>query len=94
MAELGHQLSEKITSETKNQESIQQIINIDIKDSIIQRSNLLSFCDLDGKCTGDVVVQDSVIQRSQIGVEKNKCLNCGNEVQTGDKFCRECGVKL
>ncbi|MFQ6071481.1 MAG: PEGA domain-containing protein [Methanosarcinales archaeon] len=63
LAELGHKLS-------KNQESIQQIINIEIKDSIIQRSNLLSFCDLDGKCTGDVVIEDSVIQRSQIGVEK------------------------
>ncbi|MFQ6062811.1 MAG: hypothetical protein ACE5J9_06510, partial [Methanosarcinales archaeon] len=63
LAELGHKLS-------KNQESIRQIINIDIKDSIIQRSNLLSFCDLDGKCTGDVVVQDSIIQKSQIGVEK------------------------
>ncbi len=44
-----------------------------IKDSIIQRSNLLSFCDLDGTCVGDVVIEDSVVQRANIGL--------GNEVQ-------------
>ncbi|MFQ6121339.1 MAG: zinc-ribbon domain-containing protein, partial [Methanosarcinales archaeon] len=39
-------------------------------------------------------IQDSVVIRSQIGIEKKKCPKCGNEVQAGDKFCMECGFKL
>ena len=59
LAEIGRNLTEK----TK---SFAPIFNISIRDSIIQRSNLLSFCDLNGICTGNVVIEDSIIQRSNI----------------------------
>ncbi|MFQ6118590.1 MAG: hypothetical protein ACE5KE_01745 [Methanosarcinales archaeon] len=70
LAELGHTLSEKLSRETLSKKPV-QIINLAIKDSIIQRSNLLSYCNLDGTCTGDVVIEGSVVQRSQI--LSNKC---------------------
>ncbi|MFQ6063288.1 MAG: hypothetical protein ACE5J9_08985 [Methanosarcinales archaeon] len=59
MAELGHTLSEKLRRETLSKKPVQQIINIKIKDSIIQRSKLLSYCNLDGTCTGNIVIEDS-----------------------------------
>ena len=39
-------------------------------------------------------IQDSVIQRSNIGSEKKKCPNCGREVEGREKFCMNCGQKL
>lgn len=37
-----------------------------IKDSIVQRSNLLSYCDINGNCSGDVVIEDSLVTRSNM----------------------------
>ncbi|MFA4957838.1 MAG: formylglycine-generating enzyme family protein [Candidatus Methanoperedens sp.] len=62
LAELGRNL----TKEFEKIGKVQPIFNITIKDSVIQRSNLLSFCDLDGSCGGNVVIEDSVVQRSNI----------------------------
>lgn len=39
-------------------------------------------------------IQDSVIQRSNIGSEKKKCPSCGREVEGREKFCMDCGQKL
>lgn len=69
LAEIGRNLAREFEKLGK----IQPVFNIHIKDSIIQRSNLLSFCDLDGNCGGDVVIEDSVVQRSNIA--------SGNEVK-------------
>ncbi len=63
LAEIGRNL----TKEFERLGKVQPVFNIHIKDSIIQRSNLLSFCNLDGTCGGDVVIEDSVVQRSSIG---------------------------
>lgn len=63
LAELGRNL----TKEFEKLGKVQPVFNITIKDSVIQRSNLLSFCDLDGSCGGNVVIEDSVVQRSNIG---------------------------
>ncbi|MDD5473092.1 MAG: SUMF1/EgtB/PvdO family nonheme iron enzyme [Candidatus Methanoperedens sp.] len=63
LAEIGRNL----TKEFEKLGKVQPVFNIHIKDSIIQRSNLLSFCNLDGTCGGDVVIEDSVVQRSSIG---------------------------
>lgn len=65
LAEVGREL--KAAVEDGVNADIQQVINVSIKDSIIQRSNLLSFCDINGNCTGDVVIEDSIVQRSNIG---------------------------
>ncbi len=63
LAEIGRNL----TKEFEKLGKVQPVFNIHIKDSIIQRSNLLSFCNLDGTCGGDVVIEDSVVRRSSIG---------------------------
>ncbi|MCK5661362.1 MAG: zinc-ribbon domain-containing protein, partial [Methanosarcinales archaeon] len=82
--------------------------NVTIKDSIIQRSNLLSFCDINGNCTGDVVIEDSSVQRSGIGLDAqikdngmpknnssvNSCPACEMELPDGAKFCLDCGENL
>ncbi len=62
LAEIGRNL----TREFEKLGKVQPVFNITIKGSIIQRSNLLSFCNLDGTCGGDVVIEDSVVQRSDI----------------------------
>ncbi|MCG2736506.1 MAG: formylglycine-generating enzyme family protein [Candidatus Methanoperedenaceae archaeon] len=64
LAEIGRNLAKEFERLGK----VQPVFNITIKDSIIQRSNLLSFCDLDGTCGGDVVIEDSVMQRANIGL--------------------------
>ncbi|MDP2767267.1 MAG: MAP7 domain-containing protein [Candidatus Methanoperedens sp.] len=62
LAEIGRNL----TKEFERLGKVQPVFNIHIKDSIIQKSNLLSFCDIDGSCGGNVVIEDSVVQRSDI----------------------------
>jgi len=62
LAEIGRNLAREFERLGK----VQPVFNITIKDSIIQRSNLLSFCDLDGTCGGNVVIEDSVVQRTNI----------------------------
>ena len=65
LAEVGRELKSAV--EDGGTGNVQQVINVSIRDSIIQRSNLLSFCDINGNCTGDVVIEDSIVQRSAIG---------------------------
>jgi len=69
LAEIGRNLARQFGEPGR----VQPVFNIHIKDSVIQRSNLLSFCEIDGTCGGDVVIEDSVVQRSSVGA--------GNEVQ-------------
>jgi hypothetical protein len=66
LAELGRELFISIEGKITGKNNVNQVINVSIKDSIIQRSNLLSYCDIDGKCTGDVVIEDSLVQRSNM----------------------------
>lgn len=67
LAEVGRELKSAIEHGITG--NVQQVINVSIMDSIIQRSNLLSYCDIDGKCTGDVVIENSLVQRSNIGFD-------------------------
>ena len=39
-------------------------------------------------------IQDSVIQRSNIGGGKRKCSQCGREADGSEKFCINCGQRL
>ncbi|MCK5614894.1 hypothetical protein KAR91_74215, partial [Candidatus Pacearchaeota archaeon] len=67
LAELGHNLSEKLQKEGIINRPIQQV-SITIKDSVIQRSSLLF-----GKAgTKDVVIEDSIVLRSKIGGQEPK----------------------
>jgi len=67
LAEIGRELKGAIESKVTG--NIQQVINVSIKDSIVQRSNLLSHCDINGNCSGDVVIEDSLVRRLNIGVD-------------------------
>ncbi|WP_342305337.1 zinc ribbon domain-containing protein [Methanolobus sp. ZRKC5] len=42
----------------------------------------------------NTTIQDSVIQRSNIGNGKRTCPQCGREVAGSEKFCINCGQKL
>ena len=108
LAEFGRELLLAIEDKITGKNNVNQVINVSIKDSIIQRSNLLSYCDIDGKCTGDIIVEDSIVQRSDIGLNAevndsfiqktgvggSSCPVCGGAVPDGAKFCNECGGKL
>ncbi|MCX6689506.1 MAG: hypothetical protein NTZ39_07450 [Methanoregula sp.] len=61
------EINRHITKEVSKRENVQKIFNITIKDSVVQRSNLMNFCNADGKCSGDVTIEDSVVMRSNIG---------------------------
>jgi len=65
LAEVGRELKSAVGDRITG--NVQQVINLSIIDSIVQRSNLLSYCDIDGNCSGDVVIEDSLVQRSDIG---------------------------
>jgi hypothetical protein len=67
LAEVGRELKSAV--EDKITGNAQQVFNVNIKDSIVQRSNLLSYCDIDGNCSGDVVIENSLVQRSAIGFD-------------------------
>ena len=64
LAELGHDLSEKLNRKGMK---VQQITNITIKDSIIHRSNLLFS---EGE-QSEINIEDSILSRSQVGNVEN-----------------------
>ncbi|WP_094229259.1 hypothetical protein [Methanolobus psychrotolerans] len=66
LADMGREVYKAIEKEIKGKELVYQVFNVNITDSIIQRSNLLSFCDMHDNCEGDVVVDNSVVHRSKI----------------------------
>ena len=78
LAEVGRELKGAIESKVTG--NVQQVINVSIKDSIVQRSNLLSYCNMDGNCSGDVVIEGSFVQRSSIGTVKSENKERGKEM--------------
>jgi len=108
LAEVGRELMSEIESKTASNGNIQQVFNVTVKDSIIQRSNLLSSCDINGNCTGDVVIEDNLVQHSNVGfnvesknsaiqkdgIDKIFCVECGAQLHKDMKFCFACGQKV
>ncbi|WP_342305342.1 zinc ribbon domain-containing protein [Methanolobus sp. ZRKC5] len=92
LAEFGRELCREMKSSLNGKNDVKQIVNVTIKDSIIQRSNLLNSCDLNGNCEDNVIVEDSVIQKSEFMV--NYCPSCGSKISQGANFCSECGMKI
>jgi len=60
------EISRHVTEEISKRGDVQKIFNVSIKDSVLQRTNLMSCCDAEGKCSGDVIIEDSVVIRSII----------------------------
>ena len=48
------------------------VINVTIKDSVIQKSNPLDLCSMDGTCPVNILVEDSVIQHSNLISEREE----------------------
>ena len=63
LAEIGRDLKQTLEAKVSGQN---RVVNLTIKDSVIQRSNLLDMCSMDGSCDVNVVIEDSVVQRSNI----------------------------
>lgn len=64
LAEVGHDLKQSIEVRAGGRGSV---INVTIKeDSLLQRSNLIDLCSVDGSCPVNILVEDSMIQRSTL----------------------------
>jgi len=61
------EINRHVTEEVSKRGNVQKIFNVSIKDSVLTRTNLLNNCDMDGKCSGDVTIADSVVTGSNIG---------------------------
>ncbi len=62
LAEMGHELKDTTECISGKEKSS----NLTIKDSVVQRSNLLDMCNLDSTCDANVIIENSVVQRSNI----------------------------
>ena len=60
------EISRHISEELSKWGNVQKIINVTIKDSVVQRTNLLSFCNAEGICSGNVTIEGSVVMRTNI----------------------------
>jgi len=69
LAEAGRELKETVESRISGKG---KSINLTIKDSVLQRSNLLDMCKIDGTCDVNVIIEDSVVQRTKIATVDEK----------------------
>ena len=99
------EINRHVTEEVSKRGNVQKIFNVTIKDSVVQRTNLMSFCDADGKCSGDVTIEDSVVMRSNIlssdpdNAEEVAIPQTDNKNSTPASskiagICPQCGSKL
>ncbi len=102
LAKTGREVQSAIERDIQNEGAVNQILNLTIKDSIVQRSNLLNSCDIEGNCTSNVIIEDSVSQHSKVGKQPPtsksqeilSCRACGTELFSNSKFCHICGEKI
>ncbi|WP_406657026.1 zinc ribbon domain-containing protein [Methanolobus sp. ZRKC2] len=92
LAELGRETQQDIAALNIGSGGVSQIVNVVIKDSIIQRSNLLNSCDMSGSCNGEVVIDDSIILGTDMNA--NYCPSCGSKLFSDANFCTDCGAKV
>ena len=97
LAQLGRNISKRGESLGK----LEQVFNVSIKDSQIIRSNLLGACDINEICEGNVVIEDSWVQRSNIASNANnvsihiKDSNVERStIGAGTKKCPDCGIEV
>ncbi|MCK5723832.1 MAG: zinc ribbon domain-containing protein, partial [Gammaproteobacteria bacterium] len=97
LAQLGRNISKRGESLGK----LEQVFNVSIKDSQIIRSNLLGACDINEICEGNVVIEDSWVQRSNIASNANnvsihiKDSNVERStIGAGMKKCPDCGIEV
>jgi len=101
------EINRHVTEEFSKRGNVQKIFNVSIKDSVVQRTNLMSFCDAEGKCSGDVTIEDSVVMRSnisnpdhekpeEVAIQQTDNKTTTPPPQQGDYagICPDCGSKL
>ena len=88
LAEIGRDLKQTMESKASGQG---RVINLSIKDSVVQRSNLLDMCNIDGTCDVNVVIVDSVVQHSGIGTadEETRLLREREKREEAERLRRE-----
>ncbi len=69
LAEIGRELKATIESKINT-----GTVNIQIKDSVVQRSNLLEMCDMENNCDVNLIIEDSIVQQTNLShkVAKSK----------------------
>jgi len=97
LAELGRNISKRGEALGK----LAPVINVSIKDSQIIRSNLLGACDINGICDGNVVIEDSWVQRSNIVSNANNIstqikdsIVQRSNIGAGVRKCTDCGREV
>jgi hypothetical protein len=61
LAEIGRDLKQTLEAKTGGQG---KVVNLTINDSVVQRSNLLSFCNMDGTCDSSMVMEEPISQHT------------------------------
>lgn len=69
LAEIGRDLKQAVEFRASGKGNI---VNVTIKESIIQRSNLIDLCSMYGTCPINIVVEDSIVQHTNLVLERNK----------------------
>ena len=93
LAEVGRDLKNNLEARTGGSG---KIINLSIKDSVIQRSNLLDHCDMSGECSSDIVVESRnkenfYRQGAEIKPRERDKSEINEDFKTGNRK-RECPV--
>ena len=105
LADVGRDLKQNLKSRAGGSS---KIINLSIKDSVIQRSNLLDHCDMSGECSSDIVVEKSYREEKYPKVldEPNslpptsngqlRCPVCNNLIDSSNRslLCGKCGAQF
>ncbi len=86
LAEIGRDLKHGVEVRASGKGNV---INVTIKDSVIQRSNLLDLCDMDGTCPVNLIVEDSLIQHSNIGSRRDGEELKRKEIEEQEKLKRQ-----
>jgi formylglycine-generating enzyme required for sulfatase activity len=76
LAEVGRDLKQIVEDRISGRG---RVVNVHIKDSPVQRSNLLDLCDMDGNCDVNVVVEGSVVQHSNVATANEDARRKGEE---------------
>jgi formylglycine-generating enzyme required for sulfatase activity len=67
LAKIGHDLIKEFEARGK----VQPVFNLHIKDYIVNRSDLLNFCDNDGNISGNILIENIVVKRSNLPSENS-----------------------
>jgi len=80
LAHIRHDLARKF-----EKRKVQPVHNYHIRDYVIQRSDLLGLCDPDGNCSGDLVIENCLVQKSNIDSQISRKREMGEKEESKEK---------